>query len=87
MFESRQLRQYSPQERAAIADFLGAAVVGGPDTVRDGLQHLATATGADELLLVCDVFDTPKRLRSLDIAAQAVRCQASAGFELAGATA
>ena len=66
------LRQCSPQERAAIADFLGAAVVGGPDTVREGLQHLAAATGADELLLVCDVFDTPKRLRSLDIAAQAV---------------
>jgi luciferase family oxidoreductase group 1 len=66
------LRQCSPQERAAIADFLGAAVVGGPDTVREGLQHLAVATGADEMLLVCDVFDTPKRLRSLGIAAQAV---------------
>jgi luciferase family oxidoreductase group 1 len=81
------LRQCSPQERAAIADFLGAAVVGGPDTVREGLQHLAATTGADELLLVCDVFDTPKRLRSLDIAAQAARCQASAGLELAEATA
>jgi len=55
--------------------------------VREGLHHLATATGADELLLVCDVFDTPKRLRSLDIAAQAVPCQASAGFELAEVTA
>ncbi len=81
------LRQCSPQERAAIADFLGAAVVGGPDTVREGLQHLAAATGADELLLVCDVFDTPKRLRSLGIAAQAVHCQASAGLELAEVTA
>jgi len=66
------IAQCSPQERAAIADFLGAAVVGGPDTVREGLRHLAAATGADELLLVCDVFDTPKRLRSLEIAAQAV---------------
>jgi len=81
------LRKCSPQERAAIADFLGAAVVGGPDTVREGLQHLATATCADELLLVCDVFDTPKRLRSLDIAAQAVPCQASAGLGLAEVTA
>ena len=77
------LRQCSPQERAAIADFLGAAVVGGPDTVREGLQHLATATGADELLLVCDVFDTPKRLRSLDIAAQAVGLHAAAPVPLA----
>ncbi len=60
-----------PQERAAIGDFLAAAVIGGPDTVRAGLRHLADATGADELMLVCDVYDPALRLRSLDIAAQA----------------
>ena len=31
-----------------------------------------TVTGTDELIVVCDVFDTALRLRSLDIAAQAV---------------
>ena len=60
-----------PQERAAIGDFLAAAVIGGPDTVRAGLAHLHKATGADELMLVSDVFDPALRLRSLDIAAQA----------------
>jgi hypothetical protein len=65
------MAQCSPQERAAIEDFLGAAVVGGPETVGTGLDELANATGADELILVCDVFDTALRLRSLDIAAQA----------------
>ncbi|MFN3438764.1 MAG: LLM class flavin-dependent oxidoreductase [Acidovorax sp.] len=60
-----------PQERAAIGDFLAAAVIGGPDTVRAGLAHLAEATGADELMLVTDVYDPALRLRSLDIAAQA----------------
>jgi len=55
--------------------------------VREGLQHLAAATGADELLLVCDVFDTPKRLRSLDIAAQTVPYQVGAGLELMDAAA
>ncbi len=60
-----------PQERAAIADFLAAAVIGGPDTVRDGLTKLAHDTGADELIVVCDVYDPALRLRSLDIAAQA----------------
>jgi len=60
-----------PQERAAIGDFLAAAVVGGPDKVRAGLASLAEATGADELMLVCDVFDPAWRLRSLDIAAAA----------------
>ena len=60
-----------PQERAAIGDFLAAAVIGGPDTVRAGLARLIEATGADELMLVSDVYDPALRLRSLDIAAQA----------------
>lgn len=64
------------QARAAIADFLACAVVGGPDTVRAGLQHLADATQADEFMLVSDVFDPALRLRSLDIAAEAMRVSA-----------
>jgi luciferase family oxidoreductase group 1 len=60
-----------PQERAGIADFLGAAVIGGPDTVRDGLRDLHAATGADEMMLVSDIFDPELRLRSLDIATRA----------------
>ena len=74
MLEPRLLRQCSPQERAAIADFLGAAVVGGPDTVRDGLQHLATATGADELLLVCDVLSSLFSQRSPQTSWMGLRC-------------
>lgn len=64
------LAQCLPQERAAIGDFLSAAVIGGPDTVRAGLHALAQDTGADELMLVCDVFDPALRLRALDIAAE-----------------
>jgi len=60
-----------PQERAGIADFLSAAVIGGPQTVAAGLAQLQQATLADELILVCDVFDPELRLRSLDIAAAA----------------
>ena len=63
--------QLKPQERAAIGDFLAAAVIGGPATVRNGLTALAQATDADEFMLVCDVFDPALRLRSLDIAAAA----------------
>ncbi len=61
----------SPQERAAVGDFLAAGVVGGPDTVRAGLRALAEATRADEFMLVSDVFDPALRLRSLEITAQA----------------
>jgi alkanesulfonate monooxygenase SsuD/methylene tetrahydromethanopterin reductase-like flavin-dependent oxidoreductase (luciferase family) len=65
------MAQLQPQERAAIGDFLAAAVIGGPDRIRAGLQALVNNTGADELMLVCDVFDPALRLRSLDIAAAA----------------
>jgi luciferase family oxidoreductase group 1 len=63
------LAQLAPQERRAIDDFLGAAVIGRPETVRAGLDELLQATQADELMLVCDIFDADLRLRSLDIAA------------------
>jgi len=72
-----------PQERAAIGDFLAAAVIGGPDTVREGLARLVQDTGADELILVCDVYDPALRLRSLDIAAQALADMASEPTALA----
>ena len=62
-----------PQAKAAIADFLACAVVGGPETAQEGLQQLADATQADEFLLVSDLFDPALRLRSLDIAAAAMR--------------
>lgn len=58
-----------PQEKAGIADFLACAVVGGPATVRAGLESLAEQTGCDEMMLVCDVYDPALRLRALDIAA------------------
>jgi luciferase family oxidoreductase group 1 len=58
-----------PHERAGIADFLGAAVIGGPDRVRDGLRELKQATQADEMIVVSDIFDPALRLRSLEITA------------------
>jgi luciferase family oxidoreductase group 1 len=65
------LQHLQPQEIAAVRDFLAAAVIGGPETVRKGLQTLAQLTGANELMLVCDVYDPALRLRSLDIIAEA----------------
>ncbi|MBS3998745.1 MAG: LLM class flavin-dependent oxidoreductase [Hydrogenophaga sp.] len=60
------------QERAAITDFLAAAVIGGPDTVRERAALLAEATEADEFMLVSDVYEPELRLRSLSIAAEAL---------------
>jgi len=63
----------APHERQGIGDFLAAAVIGGPETVRSGLQRLADLTEADEFIIVSDVFDLELRLRSLDIAAAVMR--------------
>ena len=59
-----------PQERSGIADFLGAAVIGGPDRQREGLLALKQATSTDEIILVSDIYDPALRLRSLDITAE-----------------
>ena len=64
------LANLHPQERSAIGDFLGAAVIGGPESVRDGLLALKNATQADEMILVSDIFDPALRLRSLELTAR-----------------
>jgi len=65
------LESLPAQHRAAILDFLAAGVVGGPETVSAGLKRLVELTGADELMLVSDLFDLEQRLRSLDLTLQA----------------
>ncbi len=59
-----------PQERAGIADFLAAAVIGAPPAIHEGLTQLARATEADEFIIVSDVFDPALRLRSMTITAE-----------------
>ena len=66
------LQSRPPQEQAAIGEFLGLAVVGGPDTVAQQLRQIAAQTQADEIMLVCDIFDSTRRLESLAIAAAAM---------------
>jgi luciferase family oxidoreductase group 1 len=59
-----------PYQRAVVEDALGAAVVGGPETVRRGLEDLAARTGADELMVTANIFDHEKRKRSFEIIAE-----------------
>ena len=65
--------QLDARAQAAIGDFLAVGVVGGPETVRQGLQKLADETQADEFMMVSDVYDADLRLRSLEITAAAMR--------------
>jgi luciferase family oxidoreductase group 1 len=51
-------------EQAAVESRLGAAIVGSDATVRQGLEDLITATGADEVIVVTDTWDSAARLGS-----------------------
>jgi alkanesulfonate monooxygenase SsuD/methylene tetrahydromethanopterin reductase-like flavin-dependent oxidoreductase (luciferase family) len=48
---------------------LARSIVGSPDTVRAGIDALIAETGADELMIVSDVYDHAKRLRSFELIA------------------
>ncbi|MFC3458150.1 LLM class flavin-dependent oxidoreductase [Massilia haematophila] len=60
---------WTPAEKFQAGRMLGCSVIGSRDTVRAGLNKLVAETGADELMIVCDVFDPAKRLKSLEIVA------------------
>ena len=55
----------SPGERAALAELLGVAAVGGRERVCAHLEALLAHTGADELLFTCDIHDQQLRQRAL----------------------
>ena len=59
-----------PYARAILDDSQSCAVVGGPDTVRRGLDDFARRTGANELMVTANIFDHPKRKRSFEIVAE-----------------
>lgn len=62
---------WSPQEKAQAASMLARSIVGAPDTVRSGIAALVAETGADELMIVSDLYDHQARLHSYDLIAQA----------------
>ncbi|MBA2780966.1 LLM class flavin-dependent oxidoreductase [Billgrantia kenyensis] len=61
---------WTPMEQVQVEQFLGAAVIGGPDTVREGLERFLEQTQADELMLNTDTFASADRLRSYQIVAE-----------------
>jgi luciferase family oxidoreductase group 1 len=59
-----------PHEKQAVGDFLGLAVIGGPQKVRARLEVLLEQTGADELVFTGDLYDFDDRLRSFELLAE-----------------
>jgi luciferase family oxidoreductase group 1 len=64
---------WSKEEKFLVESRLGAAVIGGPETVRRKLGEFLRETEADELIFTSDLYDPSLRLRSFEIAADAMK--------------
>lgn len=62
---------WTPMEKMQASGMLACSIVGGPATIRNGLQRLIDETGADELLVAGAIHDSSARLRSYEILADA----------------
>jgi luciferase family oxidoreductase group 1 len=63
---------WNPAERMILEQFFTCSAVGSPETVRRGLEEFAERTKVDEIIVAGQVFDHAARLRSYEIAAQAM---------------
>ena len=55
---------WQPWEQTAVENRLAAAIVGSDATVRAGLRDLVRATGANEVIVVTDLYEHADRLES-----------------------
>jgi len=62
---------WTPQEKEQALRMLACSIIGSADTVRRGMQQFVERTGADELMVLSDVFDPALRLRSFEMIAEA----------------
>ncbi|UJA20785.1 LLM class flavin-dependent oxidoreductase [Thermoleophilia bacterium SCSIO 60948] len=70
--EEAAAHEFSAAEEHAARSMGGSAVIGGPDTVKAGLEDLIERTSADELMVTTMVHDPADRVRTLEIVAQAM---------------
>jgi len=66
------IRSLYPRDWQPLLDeVVSRSVVGSPDTVAAGIADFAERTTADEIIVTSQVFDHAKRVRSLEITAEA----------------
>ncbi len=61
---------WKPHEEQTVYDFLGMALIGSADTIKQKMQVLLQHTQADELIFTCDLYEHADRLRSFEILAE-----------------
>ncbi len=59
----------APHEKAQLEQILSCSAIGSADTVRKGLTDFIARTGADELMITCQIFDHKARVHSYEIVA------------------
>jgi luciferase family oxidoreductase group 1 len=64
------LEQLGQHERAILSDVLSCSAIGSPQTVRESIKAFLARTGADELIIACNMYEHTARLRSYQIAAE-----------------
>lgn len=69
--------RWNPAEQAHVEQRTRVSAVGSVETVRKQLGTILAATRADELILTAHIYDQTARLRSFELAAQAMRSEAS----------
>ncbi|RWM89603.1 MAG: LLM class flavin-dependent oxidoreductase [Mesorhizobium sp.] len=62
-------RDLDPMAKTMLGQALSCAVVGAPETVRQGIEAFVRRTGADELMVTAQIFDHAARVRSFEILA------------------
>lgn len=60
-----------PMAKTMLSQALSCAVVGSPETVRQGVDAFIRRTGADELMVTAQMYDHAARVRSFEILAEA----------------
>src|SRR3989440_5691491 len=67
------VRRWGPGERAILDQVPACSAVGSPATVKKWLNDFSARTGVDELIIASQIFDHAARLRSYEIAADALK--------------
>jgi luciferase family oxidoreductase group 1 len=75
--EEAAAQNYTPMEAEIVRNRIEAQVIGGPETVRRGLEDLLARTDADELMITTTTFEHADRLRSFELLAGLTRAAAA----------
>jgi luciferase family oxidoreductase group 1 len=69
---------WTPAEKFNVDSRMAVAVIGGPETVARKVSEFLRETQADELIFTSDLYDHGQRLRSFEIAADAMKSTTAA---------